>query len=46
LEAVIRQYAHASADTILGSIVQAVQDFRASAKQEDDITLAVIKVAD
>ena len=46
LEAVIRQVADASADRILGSIIQAVQDFRASAKQEDDITLAVIKVID
>ena len=44
LEAIIRQYAHTSADKILGSIIQAVQDFRASAKQEDDITLVVIKV--
>jgi serine phosphatase RsbU (regulator of sigma subunit) len=46
LEAVIRQVADASAAAILGSIIQAVQDFRASAKQEDDITLAVIKVVD
>ncbi|MBT8364732.1 MAG: SpoIIE family protein phosphatase [Deltaproteobacteria bacterium] len=46
LEAVIRQYAKTSADTILRSIIHAVQEFRASAKQEDDITLAVIKVVD
>jgi len=44
LEAIIRQNARTSADKILGSIIQAVQDFRASAKQEDDITLVVIKV--
>jgi len=46
LEAVIRRHAQASADTILEAIIQAVQEFRASAKQEDDITLAVIKVAE
>jgi sigma-B regulation protein RsbU (phosphoserine phosphatase) len=46
LEAIIRQHDQASADTILGSIIHAVQEFRASAKQEDDITLAVIKVAE
>ena len=46
LEATIRRYAQTSADTILGSIIQEVQKFRASAKQEDDITLTVIKVVD
>jgi len=46
LEAIIRRYAQSSADMILGSIIQEVQKFRASAKQEDDITLAVIKVVD
>jgi sigma-B regulation protein RsbU (phosphoserine phosphatase) len=44
LEALIRESAQASADRILGSIIQGVQKFRGSAKQEDDITLAVIKV--
>jgi len=44
LEAIIRQAESSSADVILASIIQAVQKFRASAKQEDDITLAVIKV--
>jgi sigma-B regulation protein RsbU (phosphoserine phosphatase) len=46
LEAIIRQYAQTPADTILKSIILAVQEFRASAKQEDDITLAVIKIAE
>jgi sigma-B regulation protein RsbU (phosphoserine phosphatase) len=46
LEAIIRQYAQTPADTILESIIRAVQKFRASARQEDDITLAVIKVVD
>jgi len=46
LEAIIRQNAQAPADTILGLIINGVQEFRATAKQEDDITLAVIKVID
>jgi sigma-B regulation protein RsbU (phosphoserine phosphatase) len=46
LQAVIRRNARTSADTIVGSIIQEVQGFRATAKQEDDITLAVIKVVD
>lgn len=44
LEAIIRKNAQASADRILRSIIEGVQNFRGSAKQEDDITLAVIKV--
>ena len=44
LKSIIRQHAHTSADRILDAIIDAVQEFRASAKQEDDITLAVIKV--
>ncbi|UCD80954.1 MAG: SpoIIE family protein phosphatase [Desulfobacterales bacterium] len=46
LEAIIRRHSKTSADTILGSIIHGVQEFRGSAKQEDDITLAVIKVVD
>ena len=46
LEAIIRQQAQTSADLILRSVINAVQEFRASAKQEDDITLAVIKIVD
>jgi len=46
LEAIIRQKASNPADTILRSIAQAVQEFRGTAKQEDDITLAVIKIVD
>jgi len=46
LEAIIRQKASNPADTILRSIVQAVQEFRGAAKQDDDITLAVIKIVD
>jgi sigma-B regulation protein RsbU (phosphoserine phosphatase) len=44
LEAIIRERAQAPAERILASIIQAVQEFRGSAKQKDDITLAVIKV--
>jgi len=44
LETIIRQYARTSADKILGSIIQALQDFRASAKQEDDITCVIVKI--
>lgn len=44
LEAIIRENAKASADRILGSIIEGVHKFRGSAKQEDDITIAVIKV--
>jgi len=44
LQPIIRQNASISADEILDAIIQAVQNFRASAKQDDDITLVVIKV--
>jgi len=44
LQTIIRQNASISADEILDAIIQAVQNFRASAKQDDDITLVVIKV--
>jgi sigma-B regulation protein RsbU (phosphoserine phosphatase) len=44
IQALIRQHAQSAADMILTSIIHAVQEFRVSAKQEDDITLAVIKV--
>ncbi len=46
LESIIRQHAQNSADRIIDEIIHAVQEFRASAKQEDDITLAVIKVTE
>ena len=44
IERLIRQHAQATADAIIASIIHTVQEFRASAKQEDDITLAVMKV--
>ena len=46
LEAIIRRQSQTSADMILRSVINAVQKFRASAKQEDDITRAVIKMVD
>jgi sigma-B regulation protein RsbU (phosphoserine phosphatase) len=44
IQALIRQHAQSTADMILTSIIHTVQKFRGSAKQVDDITLAVIKV--
>ena len=44
LETIIRQNAGNSAAKILGAIIQALQDFRASAKQEDDITCVIVKI--
>ncbi len=44
IEALIRQHAQATSDAIIASIIHTLQEFRVSAKQEDDITLAVIKV--
>ena len=46
LEAIIRRKVSKPAGAILRSIVQAVQEFRGSAKQDDDITLVVIKIVD
>jgi sigma-B regulation protein RsbU (phosphoserine phosphatase) len=46
LEEIILQNAPSNAETILKAIIQSVQKFRGSTKQEDDITLAVVKVID
>jgi phosphoserine phosphatase RsbU/P len=46
IEAIVRRQAQTSADTMLGSIIQSVQEFRASSKQADDITLVLIKMVD
>jgi sigma-B regulation protein RsbU (phosphoserine phosphatase) len=40
----IRRYAGATVDDMASAMMQAVKDFQNSAKQEDDITLVVIKV--
>jgi len=44
LKALIRRYAHLSSKKMIISIIDELQAFRKSAKQDDDITLAVIKV--
>jgi serine phosphatase RsbU (regulator of sigma subunit) len=44
LEALIRRYAHLSSKQLITSIIDALQAFRKSVKQDDDITLVVIKV--
>ncbi len=44
LRALIRRYAHLSSKKMITSIIDELQAFRKSAKQDDDITLAVIKV--
>jgi sigma-B regulation protein RsbU (phosphoserine phosphatase) len=44
LKALIRRYAHLSSKKMITSIIDELQAFRKSAKQDDDITLAVIKV--
>ena len=46
LKDIIRQKAMKPAEAIIRSIIQAVREFRGSAKQDDDITLAVIKIVD
>ena len=40
---IIRQHSDASANEIIKAIIDALKTFQGSAKQEDDITLAVIK---
>jgi sigma-B regulation protein RsbU (phosphoserine phosphatase) len=44
LKALIKRYAHLSSKKMITSIIDELQAFRKSAKQDDDITLAVIKV--
>jgi sigma-B regulation protein RsbU (phosphoserine phosphatase) len=46
LAALIRENASSSARELLGSIVQSLKDFRGSVKQEDDVTLVVVKIVD
>jgi sigma-B regulation protein RsbU (phosphoserine phosphatase) len=44
LKALIRRHAHLSAKRMITSIIDELQAFRKSVKQDDDITLVVIKV--
>jgi sigma-B regulation protein RsbU (phosphoserine phosphatase) len=44
LKAVIRQQAGFPSEVILSAILDSLNEFRKSAKQEDDVTLTVVKV--
>ena len=44
LKALIKRYAHLSSNQIIPSIIDELQAFRKSFKQDDDITLVVIKI--
>jgi len=44
LAALIREQASFSSESLLQAVMAALQDFRGSAKQEDDVTLAVVKI--
>ena len=46
LKATIRKYASTSAETIVQSIIDAVEAFCENAEQEDDITLVIVKVTE
>jgi sigma-B regulation protein RsbU (phosphoserine phosphatase) len=42
----IREHASDSSERLIRAIMTALKAFRGSAKQEDDVTLAVVKIAD
>ena len=44
LATVIRENASSTAEKILHSIIESLKAFRGSIKQEDDVTLAVVKI--
>jgi len=44
LKATIRKYASTSAETIVQSIIDAIEAFCENAEQEDDITLVIVQV--
>jgi len=44
LKDIIRQDSHLPAENILNYIIDSVRDFRAGARQEDDITLVIVKI--
>jgi sigma-B regulation protein RsbU (phosphoserine phosphatase) len=46
IKALIKKNANASPDKILEAIISALREFRGLMKQEDDVTLAVIKVSE
>jgi sigma-B regulation protein RsbU (phosphoserine phosphatase) len=46
LVGLIREHASCSSEKLIQAIMSALRDFRGSAKQEDDVTLAVVKIVD
>jgi sigma-B regulation protein RsbU (phosphoserine phosphatase) len=46
LAALIREHAAYSSERLLQAIMASLKDFRGSARQEDDVTLAVVKIID
>ena len=46
LEALVREWRHRSAGEICAAVLQAVNDFRAGARQEDDVSVVAVKGVD
>ena len=46
LAALIREHASYSSEILIQAIMTALKDFRGSPRQEDDVTLAVVKIVD
>jgi len=46
LKALIRQYQHLSSEELINSIIHSLKTFQGSVRQEDDITLVVVKATD
>jgi sigma-B regulation protein RsbU (phosphoserine phosphatase) len=46
IKSLIKQHANASPDKILEAIISALKGYQGLMKQEDDITLAVIKISE
>jgi serine phosphatase RsbU (regulator of sigma subunit) len=46
IKSLIKQHANASPDKILEAIISALKGYQVLMKQEDDITLAVIKISE
>jgi sigma-B regulation protein RsbU (phosphoserine phosphatase) len=46
LKSLVRQHKHLSSEALIQSIIDSLNVFRGSVKQEDDITIVVVKVTD
>ena len=46
LKSLIRQHKHLSSEVLIQSIIDSLKVFQGSVKQEDDITIVVVKVTD